>query len=241
MNILVIHLGCLTECFIASSINKGLLDLYPKAEITWVVKNTDTLQLFKYNNNIKYCYIVANFIISLPKKYDVIINLNFDFMPNNLLESKEFLGCNSANGEKYRNNLTEYETTKKSLFEIYYDLANMKWKGEGYDFTYYPKNRSKDNRVGLALSNNNLKNFIDTNVKTYVSNKWYVPNKKNIFKKLDEINRCETIITDDLLILNLSLYLRKYVFYLKTTPVNTRIELFKSGEIFEIPYNYNLI
>jgi len=64
---------------------------------------------------------------------------------------------------------------------------------------------------------------------------WYIPYKKNIFKRMDEINRCKKIITDDFLTLHLSLYLRKYVYFLQTLPSNTKIELFKNGEIHQVP------
>ena len=66
---------------------------------------------------------------------------------------------------------------------------------------------------------------------------WYIPYKKNIFKRMDEINRCKEIITDDLITFHLAMSMRKYVYYLETFPLTTRLELFGNGEICKVPMN----
>jgi len=52
---------------------------------------------------------------------------------------------------------------------------------------------------------------------------------------MDEINRCQKIITDDLTTLHSALYLRKYVYFLETSPPVLKQELFNSGEIYNVP------
>ena len=121
------------------------------------------------------------------------------------------------------------------LFQLYYKLAGLKWKGEGYDIGYYPKTRTKKNRAGIAVANSNLRSYILNELKLDNSSVWNLPRKKNILRKMDEINKCKRIITDDIIIFHLALSLRKYVHFLKTFPLNFNLELFKSGEIYDVP------
>jgi hypothetical protein len=90
----------------------------------------------------------------------------------------------------------------------------------------------------MSAVNANLRNYVLDNLEVDDKKLWYIPYKKNIFKKMDEINRCKKVITDDLLTLHLALSLRKYVYYLETYPHTLRLELFKNGQIYPVPYNY---
>lgn len=240
MKILLIHLGDLSDCFIASSLNRAIFNYYGKySDITWVVKNAETEKIFKYNKKVN-CYTLSDFVTSLPQTYDVLINLDYNFngFNDDLLHADTKYGC------KYKNDITEYRqaieygvSIDKSLFEIYYDLANFSWRGEGYDFKYYPKNKTKERRLGISIINNKLNEYLDNHFVVPFMKKWNVPYKKNLFKKLDEINRCSRIVTDDFLTLQLALYLRKYVYFLKYIDYNLKIELFNNGQIINVPQN----
>ena len=81
----------------------------------------------------------------------------------------------------------------------------------------------------------NLRNYILEELKLDNSKVWNIPYKKNIFKKMDEINKCKRIITDDITMFHLAVNLRKYVYFLKTFPINFKLELFGRGEIYEVP------
>ena len=90
--ILIIHLGSIAECFIASSINHDLFKKYGNSiQITWVVKDDIIRNIFQYNKKI-FSITMANFVLSLPKstiprQYDILINLdaNFNGINNDLL------------------------------------------------------------------------------------------------------------------------------------------------------------
>jgi hypothetical protein len=125
-----------------------------------------------------------------------------------------------------------------SNLQLYFILCGLTWKGEGYDIGYYPKTKMKKGRIGMSAANANLRNYVLDNLKIDKKKIWYIPYKKNVFKKMNEINQCEKIITDDILTLHLSLFLRKYVYYLETYPHTMRIELFKQGQLYCVPYNY---
>ena len=64
---------------------------------------------------------------------------------------------------------------------------------------------------------------------------WHIPYKKNIFKYMDQINKCHKIITDDFTTFHLAMTLRKYVYFLRTSPLNMKLELFGNGEIYKVP------
>ena len=113
----------------------------------------------------------------------------------------------------------------------------MKWKGQGYDFDYYPKSRCKKNRTGLAVANANLRSFIIDKLSLDESKLWVIPYRKNIFKKIDEVNRCKRIVTDGFFTMNVASYLKKNIYFLKTVPYTTRIEIFGNGYIYNVPSN----
>ena len=243
MKILIMHLGNITDNLIASSVIKGLNKKYDNPEITWVVESKKLSSFFKillqkkHNINIySFCFFREN-----KNTFDLLINLNnklqHELCPNVKIKSVIGLGFGKKYN-KYYDYLYNNKKTNLNIFQIYYNLCNVMWKGEGYNISYYPRNKSKKNRIGIAVANTNLRNYVADNLDLYnLKNKklWHIPYKKNIFKRMDEINRCEQIITDDYLTFHLSLFLRKYVYFLKTIPYNIKLEFFKQGECFNIP------
>ena len=239
MEILLINLGTQSECFISTSVIKGLRKAFDDIHIYCVVRNTETQSIFKYNRNIKKTYVVKSIPKEFMKKrFDKVINLHPDFTvekyydPNGL----EKIGFNfDESSEKIRQFLYNYKKTNKNIFQLYYKLSGLKWRGEGYDFSYFPKARTKGYTTGIAVVNANLRSYVIDKLKLDLSKVWNIPYKKNIYKKLDEINRCPSIVTDDFFTLNLALYLRKNVYFLETANINMQIELFGSGKIFKVP------
>ena len=126
---------------------------------------------------------------------------------------------------------------KMSVLQLYFILSGLTWKGEGYDIGYCPKTKTQKNRIGVCVVNANVRNYVLDNLEIDNKKIWYIPYKKNIFKKMDEINRCKKVITDDLTIFHLAIAMRKYVYYLETFPLNTKLEFFNSGEVFKVPMN----
>ena len=57
--------------------------------------------------------------------------------------------------------------------------------------------------------------------------------------RMDEVNRCKDIITDDILTMNMAIYLRKRIYFLETAPVNLKLEFFGSKHtVIDVPYNF---
>ena len=239
MNILVAHTGSLAECFVASAINRGFKRLYDTCDITWAVQN-DVKGLFSYSKNVYQVLSVDEFWESYHyDPYDIFVNLGQDgnkFIGVFAKEKRGFVF--DEKNARYADCLFGDVYLKMNLFQIYFRLANMSWRGEGYDVSYYPKFKSKKNRVGLSIVNANLRNFVHEKLDLEMSRLWVVPYKKNIFKRMDEINRCDTIVTDDLLTLHIAVSLKKFVHFLKVVPLAFEIEMFGKGREYDIPSSY---
>ena len=234
MNIVVICLGGINDCFVASSVNKGLKRLHPESNISWVVDNNDAVDLLSHSKNIKQ--ITCD---DPEDSFDLLINLSGSPYILQQISAKAKIGLFSGAGhDRYYDNLYGDQNIDMNLFQIYYRLAGMSWRGEGYDVCYYPKTKTKQSRVGLAIANANLRNFVSEKLNLELSKLWIVPYKKSILKRIDEVNRCKVVVTDDLLTLHIALYLRKFVHFLKAMPFNTKIETFNSGQVYEVPLRY---
>ena len=239
MKILVANLDNLTNCFIASSVNNGLIKKYKNPEITWIVKTEEIAKIFKYNSKVKKVYICSDFLTSSRHSFDLFINLDTFFTINikNIVDIKNAVGFNfNDKTEEWKEMLYENEPNPMNQFQFYYKLAGLSWRGEGYDILYYPRTKFKNNSLGIAIANTNLKNYVTDNLFVPILKQYCLPHKKNILRKIDEINRCSKIVTDDYLVLNIALHLRKYVYFLQTIPRNFKIEFFGSGEIYNVSH-----
>lgn len=239
MDILLIHLGSVAECFVATSLFRRWKKEFfnDDLKVTVLVKDQRAKAVFKYNNFVKNTYDVKNIPNDFwQKSFDLAINLHSDFDQQSSVNAKEYLGLGfHEKAAPFYEIFEGRKNTKKNLFQIYYNLAGYTWKGESYYFKYYPKTRSKSHRTGVAVVNKNLSNYISDKLKLDLSNTTYLPHKKNIFKMLDELNRNSNIITDDFLTMNLATCLKKHVFFLKTIPYSFKIEFFGKGKLYKVP------
>jgi len=239
MKILITHLGDITDNFIASSILKGLHKKYDNPEITWVTRSNRIKSLFKYNKRVKNT-LIFNELINKDETFDLLINLcpNFNHKLCKNVKIKDATGFSfQKEFDEYIHYLYLNKTTKLNYFQIYYNLSQLKWKGEGYDIAYYPKTKSKNNRAGIAIAHNNLRSYVTNELDLKTFKKWDIPYKTNIFRRMDEVNKCKSIVTDDFLTFNIAVCLRKYVYFLQTFPYNIKLEFFNQGEIFNVPIN----
>lgn len=240
MKILIMHSGTPCECFIASSLLQGFKKIdYKYPEVFVVVNDKECESIFEHNTRVKKVYVhdkIPNEIFKIT--FDKVIVLHpgveKDFIES--IESSEKSGFHcSEDSEYYFDIMYGRKKTKMNLFQIYYKMSGMKWHGQRYDFNYFPKSRSKENRTGIAVANANLRNYIINRLHLDESNLWVIPYKNSIFKKMDEINKCKRIITDDFFTLNIAVYLKKSMYFLKTLPYTTRIEMFGNGYIYNVP------
>jgi len=238
--ILVIHLGTLIENFIASSVLRGLCKKYVNPEITWVTATKNIGSIFKYNKKIKNVLTFKQ-LEKNKDTFDLLINLSpaleHEICPD--VKIKDVKGFDfSKRSDDFFEIFYNNKTTQLNYFQLYYKLAGLNWKGEGYSIAYYPRNHCKKNRVGISVANANLRNYVSEKLDLKPNKLWHIPYKRNIFKKIDEINRCKKIITDDFITFNVAVFLRKYVYFLKTCSYNVKLEFFKQGKIFPIPVNF---
>ena len=238
MKILIVHLGSISQTLPATSVIKGIKNKIKKSHITWVIEKEENKYIFKY---IKGIDKVISFkeIQKSNKVFDVLINLHPKFPHNKCYDLKIKNAFDYDFNDEFKSFVDilygKESTVDFNVFQMYYKLSGLTWKGEGYNLGYFPKNKAKSKRVGIAVAHAGLRNYVADEINLDSMKIWYIPYKKNIFKRMDEINRCKKIITDDFLTLHLSLYLRKYVYFLQTMPSSTKIELFKSGEIYQVP------
>jgi len=237
MRVVILHSGPISELIIASSVNRGIEKQPISADITWVVLK-EHKYIFRYNKNINHVLSFEEFA-EKEEEYDLLINLwPGDISTKSIFKESTGFGC-YVDFDKYKEAVmgSRYFPELSSL-QLYFYLSGMTWRGEGYDINYYPRTKTKKNKIGVSAANANLRNYVLDNLEVDNKKIWYIPYKKNIHKKMDEINRCGKIITDDLTTLHLALSLRKYVYYLETYPHTLRLELFNNGKVYPIPYNY---
>lgn len=230
MKILILHTGQIKETILLSSIFEGLNKKYKDPQIICIVKE-ETLNFYKFYKKYK-----INFINTIDMLSDEIVKNNFDLFID-LTSNINFHPFSQAIAENisFENKINlENKENLYYLKSLFFECG-MKWRGEGYFNGYIPKTKSKNNRIGLAVANKNLINYILDNMLFDKMRKWIIPFKQNIFKKTDEINRCGTIVTDDLLTLRIAISLKKYCYYLDQFNNNKKIEFFGKGTKIDVP------
>ena len=55
-------------------------------------------------------------------------------------------------------------------------------------FSTYPKTKTKKGKIGMSAANANLRNYVLNNLEVDDKKIWYIPYKKNIFKKKKKKN-----------------------------------------------------
>ena len=217
MRIIVVHSGPIYEAFPLTSLLIGLNKEYPPAKILWV-SDPDSFELIKFNKrankhlDINKCYDLA----SLTDFYgaEVCINASSDMKAKKfttLTNAKQVYGFSkdgpaNRDAEFFQNVMNGDSETNKTILELYYNLAGLKWRGEGYGLSYYP--RLKQSK-GLAVYLNEEDDSIE-------GERLVLPD--NLFAKFDTINQYSDIITDDLFVTHAALSLRKKVSCLTKVP-----------------------
>lgn len=237
MEILVLQFGAPWYAIASTTLVKGLLDNYPNARITWAT-SSENYPLFQYNKSISdLCVGLSSF----RSKYDIAINLDSS---QGACEAMSRLGCLDKRGfflesgavdvydpaiQEYLGVFVEGKKTSRSCLQMISRLAGLKWKGWGYDLSYYPRNKTKKRKTGVAISNGELRQFVKDNLKLDYSEIWHVPMRKDLLKRIDEINRVKCLITDDLFSVHAAIALRKHVEFVDTGDHNMEIEFFGQG------------
>ena len=237
MEILVLQFGEPWYALASTSLIRGLLDEYPKSHIVWAT-SAENYSLFQYNKNISELCVGLG---SSRGKYDIAINLNPSVESCEALAS---LDCKDkrgfvANGKDVSVHnedaaecldiMSRGKRTSRNILQVAARLAGIKWKGCGYDLCYYPKNKTKRRKTGVAVSHGEMRQFIKDNLQLDHSEIWHVPMRRDLLKRIDEINRVKYLITDDLFCVHAAIALRKHVEFIDLHNHNMEIEFFGRG------------
>jgi hypothetical protein len=225
-------------------LNKG--DLLESLNITALVKrfqsdNSDITIASDNASIFEYCGCsTVNFGSVKSLHFDIAINTSPSFTCSNLMGSisseekygygqdeEGILFYNKGAEHHYRAKFVKIPTSANQ-FQLLFDLSGIKWKGEGYNIKYFPRNKARKG-IGLAIKNVSLRQNLEENLD--ISKIQKIPIKQNILKQFDEINRCSNIVTDDFAIAGIALSLRKKVEILTKVRTAYRFETFGAGEI----------
>ena len=221
---------------VSTSLIRGLQRVYPDCKIVFFLKQ-ETEILLRYNKDIE---LINGYTID-DMHFDKVINLSPSLEASNLcsnliadqkygfIDHNSNVYCINKNAEEYYNSVFCNNRTNKCILQLLFRLANLRWRGEGYKFSYYPKNKTNRANTGVAIQSERLREFLKSNLQLSLSDVKYLSNKNNLLKKIDEINRCKNIITDDLFILHVAISLRKNVQFLDNKGLGYNIEFFGSG------------
>lgn len=236
MRICVLHLGDICDCLVASSINRGFLYKYGNCDITWVVQGEDQSSLFKYTPNVR-SVLMSHFMRQPKEDFDLLVNLSPTIHPADpVVSAKELLGFSfKENSAEFYDILHGNRRTQMNIFQVYFKLAGLIWRGEGYGVNYYPRSKVRRNSVAISVDHAKLRHYVIDNLSVDTIRTMLIPYKKNIFRRMDEINRCTSVITDDQLTMHLGLFLRKYVHFLEAIPMNTQPIFFGQGYVYTVP------
>jgi len=232
MKILIFNLNTFYHLASSTSIMKQY-----DAKISWVVLKNSYKDIFKFHKKIDRIYTLEEFILNNNQKYDLIINLDafINISEFESLIADKFIGFNFGADEKYRDVLSGTTKSKKNIFQIYYSIVDKIWKGEGYSIEYHPKKLEEKDASGVFLSDKKIEKSIKSNLtaKDIQYDNIYF-SEEYIINSINNINRYENIITDDLDVCSIANILRKNIYFLDTGLSNCKIEFFGKGKIFKI-------
>lgn len=222
----------------STTLIKSLKNLHRNCSITYFV-NKESYPVLSFNNNISVC------IENIDNKFDLVYNLspNFNSAEFSSLLSDNIIGflpCDKSISfsdkevENYYNILYGNSFSDKNILQLLFRFCGLVWRGEGYNLYYYPKNRTRKNSVGIYISNKGLRDFVQNNLSLSNLHVNIIPDRKNILKKMDEINRWAYIVTDDLFVLHSSIALRKDVEFLDVIGLKYKLEFFSKGHCYGI-------
>jgi hypothetical protein len=242
MNIAIVNKDKPWLVLASTSLIKGLQKKFPDASITFFIE-PESLPVLLFNKKVQTMIELFS-----EQQFDLVINMtptaessvfSSSICSGNLvgfMEKPGGVSCTTVGAEEYYKVLFENNKTERHLLQVLYRLCDMTWKGEGYDLSYYPKNRAKKNSIGVGISSGGLREFVRNNLGRTMDNVYLIPDRKNLFKKMDEINRHMYVVTDDLFTLHSSIALRKDVEFLDTAGLPYRMEFFGRGNYYGIFY-----
>lgn len=216
MKIIVVHSGTEHEVLLLTSILIGLKKKYgSNSRILWV-GDPEFFCLVKYNKRVKKCLNI-NHLWDIPAtnfyESEICINISLNDKATkftSICGAKQFFGFTQngpvdGNAEFAQKIIEKKLRTNKTALDIYYNIVGMKWKGEGYGLSYYP--RLKQSKNCGSYTHNNIAPKCEE-----------ISLPDDFLSKFDAINQYSHIFTDDIFCLHAGLALRKQVTFLGDLP-----------------------
>ena len=214
LKIVVIHSGIDYEALLLTSLLIGLKKKYMSSQILWV-GNPSYFCLIKYNKRVKRCFNLDKCydLSSLTSFYgsDVCLNISLNKQAckfasacgAKIIYGFDKNGPVDRNAEFVSKVLSGKVKTNKTVLDLYYSLAEMHWKGEGYGLSYYPKLK-QTKKCGTYLHTDFRTDNEDEDCEE-------IELPRQFLDRFDVLNQYATIITDDLFVLHAGLALKKKV------------------------------
>ena len=226
--IVIIQYGNDDEVFPLLSLVIGLQKEYPDSNIIWA-GDPSLSELIRYNKRInRFINIEQEFTmqtLQIVFGAEICVNtssysLAKQFASN--VNSKNIIGFDkggptSRQSEFFKNVISGKISTNKTALQLYYDLVGLRWRGEGYGLSYYPKVRQTDQRGA----------FMTLYDEPDDCSKIKMP--KEALDKLDTLNRYAEIVTDDIFSAHASVALRKKCTLISNVPY--QMEFFGRGSL----------
>jgi len=225
--IVLVQYGSDSEIMPLLSLVIGLSKKYPKHHIVWVGEPS-VFELIKYNKRIHSVIdITQEFDLSTLQNIigcEICVNVSFTKVAREFTSKVITKLCFGFNKDGPINRTAEFFhkvanhdlTTKKSVLQLYYDLANLRWKGEGYGLSYYP--RSKQTKKCGQYQEQSIPDCTE------------IKKPKKILPYFDMLNQFARIMTDDLFTAHASIALRKECIF-SDNSLPYRMEFFGRGSI----------
>lgn len=221
----------------STALIKAMHNHHPRLTLDWA-SDSESYCLFQHNSRIRDLMAGHG---PFHNRYDIAINLTptdeaCDTLAAIDAEKKlgfvkngNSIGCLNSEAEEGLCVLKEGASSERHILQILFRIAGLRWRGEGYDLAYYPKNKMKKGKTGIAIEDEDLRKYVKENLDLKKSELWHVPLKQNLLKRIDEINRCKYIVTDDLFTVQAAIAMRKHVEFLDSKGLNIKMEFFGNG------------
>lgn len=219
------------EVFPLLSLAIGLRKAYPDSQIIWV-GDPSLSDLVRYNKRIRrFIDINQEFTLqTLQVVFGAEICVNTSTNPiakqfaSNINADKTAgfnkNGATSRQAEFFENVVLGKLSTKQTMLQLYYDLVGLRWRGEGYGLSYYPKTKQTEQCGSFMTTYNDPENC--SKIKMPMS----------VLDQLDSINRHSEIITDNVFTAHASIALRKQCILVADLPY--QMEFFGKGSLQKI-------
>jgi len=226
--IVIIQTGDDAEIFPLLSLVIGLKKSYPKSQIIWAGDNYIS-DLIRYNKRVKrfidikqdFTMKTLQIVFGSEMCVNTSINSTAKQFASNVNADKtvgfDKKGATSRQAEFFGNVISGKMSTQKTALQLYYDLAELRWRGEGYGLSYYPKIKQTE-QCGTFMAEHEEPDDCSP-----------IKMPTEILDKLDTVNKYEKIITDDVFTAHASIALRKQCTFI--SDLTYQMEFFGRGSL----------